>query len=130
MSNTVRGSRLYLYQDPAKVHPLPKKNVQTPDLGHVQGALTEQLSDIRFFALVKDRAAYYENIDLFGRQAADAFPSAGSDILDALRCMALELNTAAVFHLMRVAEFGLRALARDRGVVMTNTELRSNDDKR
>jgi hypothetical protein len=33
-----------------------------------------------------------------------------------MRCIALEVNTAAVFHLMRVAEFGLRALARDRRI--------------
>ena len=30
--------------------------------------------------------------------------------------MALERHTAAVFHLMRVAEYGLRALARDRRI--------------
>ena len=31
-------------------------------------------------------------------------------------CYALGYNTASVFHLMRIAEYGLRALARERGV--------------
>ncbi len=31
-------------------------------------------------------------------------------------CYALEYNTASVFHLMRIAEYGLKALARERGV--------------
>ena len=34
------------------------------------------------------------------------------DISEAGKCLALERNTAAVLHLMRVAEFGLRKLAR------------------
>ena len=39
------------------------------------------------------------------------FPSAKDDIRDAVECYALDCNTACVFHSMRVAERGLRALA-------------------
>ena len=43
-------------------------------------------------------------------------PSAKDDIMDAVDAYALGLNTACVFHLMRIAEHGLRALARERKV--------------
>jgi hypothetical protein len=44
------------------------------------------------------------------------FPSAKPDIEAAVNCYGHEENTACVFHLMRVAEYGLRALARERRV--------------
>lgn len=40
------------------------------------------------------------------------FPSAKEDCEETVYCFALERNTACVFHAMRVAEIGLRALAR------------------
>jgi hypothetical protein len=40
------------------------------------------------------------------------FPSAKQEIKEGVYSYALELNTASVFHLMRAAEIGLRALAR------------------
>lgn len=46
------------------------------------------------------------------------FPSAEEDTKQACLCISVEANTAAIFHLMRVAEIGLRALARDRRVVI------------
>lgn len=47
-----------------------------------------------------------------------AFPSAKPEIDDAVDCYALGHSTASVFHLMRVAEYGLRALARERQVIL------------
>jgi hypothetical protein len=46
----------------------------------------------------------------------DKFPSAKPDVRSARMCYALGEDTACVFHLMRVAETGLRALARERRV--------------
>jgi hypothetical protein len=48
----------------------------------------------------------------------DKFPSAKIDIYCAVDCYVSDHNTAAVFHLMRVAEYGLRALARERSVTL------------
>jgi hypothetical protein len=50
----------------------------------------------------------------------DAFPSGRLDIESGLDCYALGHNTAAVFHMMRSVEYGLRALARERGVSFPN----------
>lgn len=46
----------------------------------------------------------------------EKFRSAEKDIDSARMCFAVDENTACVFHLMRVAEIGLRALARERHV--------------
>lgn len=59
---------------------------------------------------------------LFGESVRKAFPSAAEDIRAAGNCLAAECNTAAVFHLMRVAEVGLRSLARDRRVKLPRKE--------
>lgn len=45
-----------------------------------------------------------------------AFPDAMPDIFCATDCYALGHNTASVFHSMRVAEIGLRALAKERRI--------------
>jgi hypothetical protein len=44
------------------------------------------------------------------------FPSVKEDAEEAVNCYGLGCNTACVFHLMRVAEYGLRALARERKI--------------
>jgi hypothetical protein len=45
-----------------------------------------------------------------------AFPSLQKEIEEGLDCYGLDHHTACVFHMMRVAEIGLRSLARERGV--------------
>jgi hypothetical protein len=45
-----------------------------------------------------------------------AFPTTANEIFCAIDCYALGHDTASVFHSMRVAEHGLRALARERRV--------------
>jgi hypothetical protein len=59
-------------------------------------------------------------LDVFGNEVRTAFNSAAPDMIEAGNCLAAECNTAAVFHLMRVAEIGLRALANDRNAPFKN----------
>ena len=59
-----------------------------------------------------ERAELLEQEALFGERVRQAFPSASSEIKAVGNCLAADLNTAAVFHLMRVVEIGLRALAK------------------
>jgi len=54
--------------------------------------------------------------DLFGQAVVGAFPTAVFDIEEAGRCLAFELWTAAVMHLMRALEPALVALSRHVGV--------------
>jgi hypothetical protein len=67
----------------------------------------------KFLAFIPtEKSIYCEQDELFGKTVNKAFPSAKIEIKDAGNCLAADLNTAAIFHLMRVAEIGLRALAR------------------
>ncbi len=69
-----------------------------------------------------ERGPLADQPDLFGKAVSAAFPSAEDDIREAGNCLAAECNTAAVFHLMRVVEVGLKALARDRRVRIPRKE--------
>jgi hypothetical protein len=71
-----------------------------------------------FVKVDKERGHYVDQKELFGRPVFKSFPSARQDITDAGNSLAVGLSTAAVFYLMRVAEHGLRALARDRRVAL------------
>jgi len=64
----------------------------------------------KFLYIEKDRSGMLDKPDLLGSQIPLAFPNAIQDIRDAGNCLAAECNTAAVFHLMRVVEWGLRYL--------------------
>jgi hypothetical protein len=70
----------------------------------------------QFVQIQEDRVKYLVTEFPFGKAVADAFPSAVIDIREATDCFAMERNPAAVHHLMRAAEIGLRALAKDRRI--------------
>lgn len=57
----------------------------------------------------------------FGARVNDAFPEATHDIEESGICLALGRGTAAVFHLMRVVERGLRELGKDLGISRPST---------
>lgn len=62
------------------------------------------------------REFYEQREPPFGVAVANKFPEAANDIAAASRCVALDEWTACVFHLMRVLEHGLRAMANDVGL--------------
>jgi len=70
--------------------------------------------ELRSFAYIPfDKTQFFEQSELFGKAVKEASSEeTNSEIKAAGNCLAAELNTAAIFHLMRVAEFGMRALAR------------------
>lgn len=67
----------------------------------------------RKFAFIRpENLPFFEKPDLFGEKIfTTASKELNSHIKDAGNCIAADLNTAAVFHLMCVVEHGLRALA-------------------
>ena len=65
-------------------------------------SLREELNN-RYCALIPcKKLQYFEQKMLFGLEVFLAFGDAHEDIKDAGNCLAADLNTAAVFHLMRV----------------------------
>jgi hypothetical protein len=67
----------------------------------------------RFVQIVGDRRDYLDAPKLFGKAVLNAFPEIRNDLQEAGNCIAVELNSAGVFHLMRVVEWGLRALCKN-----------------
>jgi hypothetical protein len=65
--------------------------------------------------------------EVIGLKTFQSFPSAQADLIEAANCLAAECNTAAVFHLMRAAEVGLRALATDRELEFGDKPLDQQD---
>lgn len=86
------------------------------DCRNILDVLVTELWTRKFVEIPSEYGDHAENEALFGPKVKTAFQSASEDIKQAGNCLAVECGTAAVFHLMRVAEFGLRALARDRRV--------------
>jgi len=63
-----------------------------------------------------DKLKFFEVEDLFGESVYENFKSARDDIKAAGNCIAADLHDAAVFHLLRVVEIGLRELGRNLGI--------------
>lgn len=59
---------------------------------------------------------YTQGVPLLGQAVADGFRSAGFDIEEAGKCLALRRATASVFHLMRVMEIGIGGVRRCLGI--------------
>jgi len=78
----------------------------------LHGRIVDGLNYRTCFAIWGNKEKLYAAKLLFGDDVAKKFPSASVDIEEAGKCLALDRGTATVFHLMRVMEVGLRALAK------------------
>jgi hypothetical protein len=74
-------------------------------------SIVNELAERKLVFVRPDLVQYLEQDNLFGRDVEKCFSEAKDDIRDAGNCLAAGLHTAAVFHLMRVAEMGLRRFA-------------------
>lgn len=91
-----------------------------PQLKALSEAIRTELGDRQFVFIPPDDAKFYEQEKLFGEAIYDKFEKARNDIRDAGNCLAAGLPTACIFHLMRVAEIGLRHIATKVGVKLTD----------
>jgi hypothetical protein len=69
-----------------------------------------------FVFILPEKAKLVREREANWKQVWEVIPKCKDDTKEALYCYALERNTAAVYHSMRVAEFGLRHIARKVGV--------------
>lgn len=79
-------------------------------------AIESEIERRYFYYIPKDRAASVLSMTADWAPVLKAFPSARKDIGCGLKCFAFDETTASVFHMMRVAEQGLRAVAKERRV--------------
>lgn len=102
----------------------PYKNYSeaTEALGMIISKTQTELESRSFACIPFGKDQYFEEDALFGNEVRQACSDeVNAHIKDAGNCLAADLNTAAVFHLMLVAEFGMRTLADYLKVELENT---------
>ena len=78
----------------------------------IKKSLFQELRKRKFAFILPEKDAFFECDDLFGKNFHNAAsPEINSEIKAAGNCLAVELNTAAIFHSIRAAELGMRRLA-------------------
>jgi hypothetical protein len=82
----------------------------------LRDTITTELKDYLFYQYPKERGRKFVNWKDEWCASIKAFPAIEWDVYEATDCYALQHNTASVFHSMRVAEIGLRALAKERQI--------------
>lgn len=81
------------------------------DMSAIEESALNELSSVIFLVVPFTKKDYLDAEMPFGLAVFEAFPSASYDISEAAKCFALSRDTAAVFHVSRVAEIGLKILA-------------------
>ncbi len=83
----------------------------------IAGRFTDELENTLLFHIPSDKQHFLENAKReMGDDIIGKFPEIAFDIEEAGKCLALERGTASVFHLMRIMEAGLRAIATTLGI--------------
>jgi hypothetical protein len=81
-------------------------------LREIDSRLRDELSDVTVLTLSPKEQGYFEPAEaLFGNDFETKFPSGLFELDEAAKCIALGRGTSAVFHLMRLMEIGVRAVA-------------------
>jgi len=81
-------------------------------LKHLRERIRDELQGEYFLHVGRTDVALYGQREAFGADASLKFPLAAEDIEAAGNCLVVGQPTACVFHLMRVMEIGVRALAK------------------
>ncbi len=76
------------------------------------------LSERIFVCVEEDKTNEFLQWEKTWKRVLDHFSGAKYDIGEAVSCFAVQSYTATVFHMLRVAEFGLRSLAGTLGVIL------------
>jgi len=99
------------------------------DLRNIEEVIRSDCFNIKFIQVDPKLSDYLDNESLFGEPVHENFRSATKDIKSAGNCLAVGLPTAAVFHLMCVVEWGLRAFAIDLGLLEVSVGRKNNKAK-
>ena len=85
-------------------------------LNTLKASILKCLKNKKLLQVSHNRFEFVDEDALFGELVKQQYPTASRDLVAAADCFAAECPTAAVFHLMRAMEVGLRSLARDRRI--------------
>jgi hypothetical protein len=79
----------------------------------IANGVENNLHSRKFMFMPAEEASYWNNPKIFGETFILSFPEKASfEMIEVGKCFAAARGTACVFHSMRVAEYGLRKLAR------------------
>lgn len=87
------------------------------ELAAIKETIWSELGDRHFLFIPPQKSRHFDNSNLFGDEVELlASEDLVLEIRSAGTCLAMDLNTAAVFHLMRAAEMIMRSIARHLGI--------------
>lgn len=89
----------------------PSEDELIAQVRNLRDRIEDELKQHVFFHVAPSDVQLYSQPMLFGQAVNLVFPNAADDIEAAGKCLAFRQGTATVFHLMRVLEAGMRALA-------------------
>jgi hypothetical protein len=90
----------------------------------VQNRLVDDLSARLFLAVPSRQEHFYKQEQpLFGDDVENKFGQMSEDIAEAGKCISMNRNTAAVFHLMRVMEIGVQRFGDKLGVTLVQEKV-------
>jgi hypothetical protein len=84
----------------------------------IENRIVDELSAPRFMEIPRDKVHFFTDYELFGPAVNSKFKKVADDIAEAGRCYAAGRNTATVFHLMRVMEYGVQRFGKKLGVTL------------
>jgi hypothetical protein len=90
----------------------------------VLASVQDELRNRTFVFIPESKADFFEQAALFGEAVNLSFPSAKGHLKSAGNCLAADLHTATVYHLMCVVELGLRALSKKLHVAKVKKTMR------
>ena len=91
------------------------------ELRVLRETIDAELIGHEFAYIAQNKTDEYRNWNAIWKRVLENFDEATKEIDQAVICFAMELYSATVFHMMRVAELGLRSLAVKIGVTMKHS---------
>ncbi len=88
-------------------------------IAEIHQRIKDEMEDKLFMLMPSDRAPFFDQPELLGKDVAAKFPKTQYDIVEAGNCYAAGRSTAAVFHLMRIMEVGVQQFGDKLGVKLT-----------
>jgi len=89
-------------------------------IGVLEQTIAWEMEDRLFMYVDPERAARFNQPELFGKDVNAKFPNIQFDVVEAGNCYATGRSTAVVFHLMRIMETGVQAFGTELGVALAD----------
>lgn len=98
----------------------PPSEVLHGQITNLKKRIEDELKGRTFLGIDPGEARTYMNAGWIGEEVLNKFPGLHWEAAEAGNCFALERDTACVFHLMRILEYGLASFAESLNVPIAN----------